>query len=102
VYDHAPADAFAARVVERVGEWNALGVANVAVAYAPLVVYVGGAVALNNPDQVLEPIRERLPDLAFVNVPEVRLSALGDDVVVRGALASAMTGGTGDRTTLRR
>ena len=102
VYDHAPADAFAARVVERVGEWNALGVANVAVAYAPLVVYVGGAVALSNPDQVLGPIRERLPDLTFVNVPEVRLSALGDDVVVRGALASAMTGGTGDRTQLRR
>jgi glucokinase len=102
VYDHADGDDFAARVVERVGEWNAMGVANVAVAYAPLVVYVGGAVALNNPDRVLGPIRDRVADLTFVNVPEVRLSALGDDVVVRGAIASAMTEGTGDRARLRR
>jgi len=102
VYDHAADDAFAARVVERVGEWNAMGVANVANAYAPLVVYVGGAVALNNPDAVLDPVRERLPDLTFVNVPEVRLATLGDDVVVKGALASAVTGGTGDRSRLAR
>ena len=101
VYDHADGDEFAARVVERVGEWNAIGVANVAVAYAPLVVYVGGAVALNNPEKVLGPIRDRLADLTFVNVPEVRLSALGDDVVVKGAVASAMTDGTGDRSRLR-
>jgi glucokinase len=102
VYDHADGDEFAARVVERVGEWNAMGVANVAVAYAPLVVYVGGAVALNNPEKVLDPIRDQIADLTFVNVPEVRLSALGDDVVVKGAVASAMTEGTGDRARLRR
>jgi glucokinase len=102
VYGHADDDAFAARVVERVGEWNALGVANVAVAYAPLVVHVGGAVALNNPDRVLGPVRDALDDLTFVNVPEVRLATLGDDVVVKGALASAVTGGTGDRSRLAR
>jgi Transcriptional regulator/sugar kinase len=102
VYGHAADDAFAARVVERVGEWNAIGVANVANAYAPLAVYVGGAVALNNPDAVLDPVRERLPNLTFVNVPEVRLATLGDDVVLKGALASAMTGGTGDRSQLAR
>jgi glucokinase len=102
VYGHAADDAFAARVVERVGEWNAIGVANVANAYAPLVVYVGGAVALNNPEAVLGPVRERLPDLTFGNVPEVRLATLGDDVVVKGALASAATGGTGDRSRLAR
>ena len=101
VYDHAEDDAFAARVVDRVGRWNALGVANVAVAYAPLVVYVGGAVALNNPDAVLGPIRHHLADLTFVNVPEVELATLGDDVVLMGALASAMTGGTGDRSRRR-
>ena len=31
------------------------------------------------------------------NVPDVRETQLGDDVVVRGALASAITGGTGER-----
>ncbi|MFB6160470.1 MAG: ROK family protein [Haloferacaceae archaeon] len=101
VFALADEDALAGRVVERVGRWNAIGVANVADAYAPLVVYVGGAVATNNPERVLGPIRKRLPDLVFVNVPDVRLTTLGDDVVVKGALASAMTGGTGDRSHLR-
>lgn len=97
VFAHAADDAFAARVVERVGEWNAVGVANVVHAYAPLVVYVGGAVALNNPDAVLDPVRARLDDLVMTNVPDLRLSTLGEDVVVRGALASAITRGTGAR-----
>jgi glucokinase len=101
VYGRADVDDFAAHVVDRLGHWNAVGVTNVVHAYAPLVVYVGGAVALNNPDLVLEPIRERLPEFVITNVPEVELTTLGDDVVVKGALASAMTGGTGDRANRR-
>ncbi|MFC6990108.1 ROK family protein [Haloplanus sp. GCM10025708] len=97
VFEAAGDDAFADHVVERLGHWNAVGVANVVHAYAPLVVYVGGAVALNNPDLVLDPIRERLPDLVITNVPEVELTTLGDDAVVKGALASAVIRGTGDR-----
>jgi len=59
-------------------------------------VFVGGAVALENRETVLEPIRERLPDRVMTNVPDVRETTLGDDVVVKGALAAALTGGTGD------
>jgi len=40
--------------------------------------------------------------MVMTNVPEIRLTELGDDVVVEGALASAMTEGTGDRRRLRR
>jgi glucokinase len=87
---------FAEHVVERVARLNAIGVANVVHAYAPLVVAVGGAVALENPELVVEPIRERLPGLVMANVPEVRPTALGADAVLRGALAGALTGGTGD------
>jgi glucokinase len=96
VFAHARGDAFAGRVVERLAEWNAMGVASVVHAYAPLVISVGGAVALNNEALVVDPIRERLDDLVMTNVPEVRLTEFGDDIVVRGALASALTGGTGD------
>lgn len=96
VFAHADRDAFASDVVSRLAEWNALGVTNVVHAYAPLVVSIGGAVALNNESLVVDPIRERLDELVMVNVPEVRLTTLGDDVVVRGALASALTGGTGN------
>jgi len=93
-------DEFACGVLERVGRWNAVGVANIVHAYAPLVIYVGGAVTLNNPDWVLDPVAERIDDLVMSNVPDIQLTTLGEEVVVRGALASALTGGTGDRDRL--
>ena len=92
-----PDDPLAARTLERIADWNTQGLANVCHAYAPLVVYVGGSVALHNPETVLDPIRERLADHLLVNVPDVELTSLGDEVVVKGALASALTGGTGER-----
>lgn len=100
VFDHAEDDEFARYVVDQVGHWNAMGIANIVHAYAPLTIYVGGAVALNNPDLVLDPIRERMDDMVMVNVPQIELTTLGDEVVVQGAVASAMTGGTGDRSRL--
>ncbi|MEF8841003.1 MAG: ROK family protein [Haloarculaceae archaeon] len=100
VFAAAGRDPLADLVIERVARWNALGLAAVVHAYAPIVVYVGGAVALNNPDLVLEPVRARLGDLVMSNIPDLQLTTLGDDVVVQGALASAMTEGTGDRRLL--
>ncbi|QLG63811.1 ROK family protein [Halorarum salinum] len=93
-------DPLADLVVERVQRWNVLGVANIVHAYAPLVVIVGGAVAIHNPELVVDHLNERLAPEVFTNVPEVRLTELGDDVVVKGALASALTDGTGDRSRL--
>ncbi|WP_224447881.1 ROK family protein [Haloprofundus salilacus] len=98
VFEHAGEDEFADYVIDQVGHWNAMGVANTIHAFAPLIVFIGGAVALNNPDAILEPIRRKMDEMVFINVPDIQLTTLGDDVVVRGALASAMTGGTGDRT----
>ncbi|WP_247729587.1 ROK family protein [Halovivax limisalsi] len=100
VFAAAGADPLADRVIERVGHWNAIGVANLVHAVAPMVVSIGGAVATNNPSLVLDPIRDRLPELVVSNVPDVRLTTRGDDVVLDGAVASALTGGTGDRTQL--
>ncbi|WP_049980573.1 ROK family protein [Halolamina rubra] len=94
-------DPLAERVIERMQAYNAAGVADLVHAYAPLVVYVGGAVARNNPEQVVDPIRERLPELVMTNVPEVRLTSLGDEATVRGALAAAITAGRNDRSQLR-
>ncbi|WP_227375372.1 ROK family protein [Haladaptatus halobius] len=101
VFDHAETDAFAERVIDRVAHWNAVGVTNVAQAYAPIVVYLGGAVVLNNEELVVDPIRERLDDLVFNNVPDVQLTTLGDEVVLKGAIASALTDGTGDQSKVR-
>ena len=101
VFDAAGDDPLADLTLERVRQWNLIGVTNLVHSYAPLVVFVGGAVALNNPDEVLDPLREGLAESVFTNVPDVQLTTLGDDVVVKGALASALTGGTGDRSQLQ-
>jgi glucokinase len=93
----AAGDDFATRVVDRIGRWNGLGVATVVHAYAPETVAVGGGVARNNPERVLRPIREELPaHVQAATTPEIRLTDLDGDAVVEGALASAITGGTGD------
>jgi glucokinase len=100
VFEHAGDDEFADYVVDQLCHWNAMGVANVIHAYAPIVIYIGGAVALRNPRLIVDPIRERVDDMVMVNVPDIQLTSLGDEVVVKGAVASAMTGGTGDRARL--
>ena len=91
-------DPLADRTIEACAEYNAIGMANLVHAYAPLAIHVGGAVATNNPELVVEPLRERVPELVMSNVPEIQVTSLGDRVVVRGALAAALTAGTGDRT----
>jgi len=96
VFEYAGEDEFATHVLDQISHWNTIGIANIVHAFAPLVISVGGAVAINNPDQVLDPIRERLDEMVMANIPEIQLTTHGDDVVVRGALASALTAGTGD------
>lgn len=89
-------DPLAARVRGRLGTYNALGVAATVHAFDPAAVTLGGAIAVNNPDAVLEPVRERLPGLLAVETPAIRLASLGEDAVLKGTVAAALTGGTGD------
>jgi len=96
VFEYAGTDEFATHVLDQIARWNAIGVANIVHAFAPLVVFVGGGVAINNPDTVLDPIRDRLDEMVMANIPDIQLTTHGGDVVVRGALASALTAGTGD------
>lgn len=100
VFEHAGDDNFADYVIDQVNHWNTMGVANIVQAYAPLVIFIGGAVATNNPDMIIEPIKERISDMVFINVPDIQLTTLGDEVVLKGAVASALTKGTGDRSRL--
>lgn len=93
VFDRAGSDPLADRVIEEVAALNTVGVANLVHSYAPRVVVLGGAVALNNPELVVDPIRERLPQAVVTDVPEVTTSGLGEEAVLCGALALAVDGG---------
>ncbi|WP_181684731.1 ROK family protein [Halorhabdus salina] len=101
LFEYAGEDEFADTFIDRLARFNAMGVANIVQAYAPLIIYIGGGVAENNPELVVDKIRQQLPDMVFGNIPEIKITTLGDDVVLKGALASAMTEGTGDREKLR-
>jgi len=96
VFEYAGTDEFATHVLDQIARWNAIGVANIVHSFAPLVIAVGGGVAINNPDLVLDPIRKKLDEMVMANIPDIQLTTHGSDVVVRGALASALTAGTGD------
>lgn len=91
----AGSDPLATHLVERVGTWNAVGVSLLVHAYDPARVVVGGALARNHPRTILEPIRETLPAHTLESPPPVELTELGEEATVRGALASALTGGDG-------
>jgi len=64
-------DPYAQMIIDKVGEKNAIGFANIINAYDPELITVGGSIALENPDQVLIRSRRRT-----IRRPCVRLGAL--------------------------
>jgi len=88
-------DPLAATVRDRAADWHTQGLATLAHAYDPELVAIGGTVAVQNPTAVVDAVRDRLPTLVTGSRPAVELTALGEDGAARGALACAITGGTG-------
>jgi len=82
-------DRFAKKVADEMGRFNAIGVTNVVSMYDPSLVTLGGAVALNNPELILRPIRNLVPKYSTNRVPKIQITTLGDDVGLLGALTLA-------------
>jgi len=81
-------DKLAMEIVEKIGKLNAVGFACVNDAYDPSLITIGGSVTLNNAEQVIEPIIQQLSEHCRNRVPEIKVTPLGDDVVLYGALAA--------------
>ena len=79
-------------VVERIGEVNAIGFADVVNAYDPELITVGGSIALGNPRLILEPIGRHIDRHLINRRPEIRLTPLGGEAVLYGALALSLWG----------
>jgi glucokinase len=84
----ATGDEFAESCLDRVARYNAAGVAAICNALNPGLITVGGGVAMNNEAVVLDGIDRYLDDYLFVERSEIRLSRLGDDIGLYGALAA--------------
>ena len=84
-------DAIALRLVDRLGGINAIGLANAVNAFDPELVTIGGSIALNNPNLILEPILENIDKHIINRKPKIIITPLGGDVVLYGALAYAIS-----------
>lgn len=93
VYGAADEDPLADRVVAEITRYNAIGVADLVHAYAPDRIAVGGAVALENPSAVIEPLADAVGSHTMLSVPEIDSATHGHDAVLRGALALAAADG---------
>lgn len=95
----AAADLFAAarqgddlslELVGDIGVLNAMGFASVINAYDPSLITVGGTVVLKNKKIVLSPIKKHVGDYSINRVPKIAVTPLGSDVVLFGAVATAI------------
>ncbi len=84
-------DELARELVQELGRLNAIGFATVTEAYDPELITVGGGVALNNPDLILSPIKSKISNHTQNEVPEIRITPLGEENVLYGAIAMALT-----------
>ena len=88
LYDCAKAgDPLALELVDKIGILNSVGFACVVDAYDPSLITVGGSIALRNENLIIDPIRRGVKEHARNRVPEIKITPLGDDVVLYGALA---------------
>jgi glucokinase len=89
LYDAAKAgDPLSKEFVEKIGQLNAIGFANIINVYDPELITAGGTVTLKNPNSVMEPIYRHLEKYALNRLPEIRITTLGEDVGLYGALAA--------------
>ncbi|MEM3404236.1 MAG: ROK family protein [Nitrososphaeria archaeon] len=90
VFDAAKkGDNFALTVIEKMGEINSIGISNIINAYDPELIILGGSVAFNNSELILRPIVEGIKEHTVNRIPDIKLTALGDDVGLYGAIAAA-------------
>jgi len=72
--------------LEQLGKINARAISNLIVAYNPALITFGGAVVLNHPKTILEPIKNNIDH--FLEEPEIKITPLGEDIILMGAAAS--------------
>ena len=92
LFDLASAgDDLALDLVKEMGRFNAIGFATVTEAYDPELITVGGGVALNNPELILEPMKKRIEDYTQNEVPEIKITPLKEESVLLGAIARGLS-----------
>jgi len=88
VFEKAKKDEHEAEeAIQKMKKYNARGFANIVALFNPEKIVVGGAVALNHPEEVVEPLGKQVDDRAVNKTPEIEVCALGDRSVLHGLRA---------------
>ena len=92
VFDCAKAgDKVSLKIIDEIGKLNAIGIANVINAYDPELITIGGSIALNNKQLILKPIKKYVKNYNLNRLPEIKITKLGEDIGLLGALVVAKT-----------
>ena len=83
-------DGLALQVIDEVGKLNSIGISDLVNVFDPSLITVGGSVALNNSTQIVGPVKKHLPHHAMNRLPMIRVTPLGEDIVLLGAVAAAL------------
>ncbi len=83
-------DRFAEYMVHKLNKIHAAGIANIANAYDPEIITIGGSVFLYNIDLMLNEIVELARENMIVKPPEIKPTPLGFDAGLYGAVAIAL------------
>lgn len=83
-------DKLAVKVVEELCRVNAAGLASVINVYDPELITIGGSVALNNYDLIIEPALKYLSKYVLNRPPEIMPTPLGHNAVLVGAATTAI------------
>ncbi|MEM5874673.1 MAG: ROK family protein [Candidatus Aenigmatarchaeota archaeon] len=79
-------DKKASEIVEKIGELNAIGIANVINCFDPEFISIGGSIALNNKELIIKPIKEKVKNYTINRVPQITVTKLGDEICLFGVL----------------
>lgn len=83
-------DSFARKILEDVLRYNDYGFSAIINYFDPDVLTIGGSVALNNKDILIEPLEKRVRKYLINRPPRIMPTPLGENVVLLGALAIAL------------
>lgn len=89
IFQKAGCDPLADYVIQKITDWNTIGIINIVQAFAPSRISIGGGVARNNPQEIISPLSNRIKDRTLLDPPTIDSSVAGADAVLEGAILAA-------------
>ncbi len=84
---YSEGDTEAEKVIQKMNSINTDALTDVTNIFNPEVIVFGGAVALNHPETVIEPLKHEVEEKTVNSAPQIKECDLGDEAVIHGLRA---------------